>query len=139
MTGETPSEVETVEGTGEAGGRVPLGARAHDELRSLVERRERLDDEIADLLADRRELMKEVKTQGFDLGWFRELLRRRRMGSRDWAELDEGAEIYATATGGLERGLVDGGELGVPALPAPQLKIASKMAEADAWADGAIG
>lgn len=136
MTDE-PAELTALEG--EDADRVPLSGSAGDRLRSFIERIERLGAEIADLQADRRDVKKDCKYDGFDMDLVNEVLRRRAMDPMKRQKLDELMPMYQAAIGDVPRGMVDGGTLGQAALPGPSTAKLSKMAEADAWADGDIG
>jgi hypothetical protein len=59
MSGE---EIETVEGE-------DAGTPSHRLLQAFIARVERLDREIADLQADRRDVLKEAKAAGFRPSW----------------------------------------------------------------------
>lgn len=113
---------------------------SHWQLRVLVERIERLDDEIADIRADRKDVMAEAKATGFDLPALREVLRRRKLDPASRDQLDGLVGTYEAALGMSSRGTIDGGELTtVAALPAPSKALTKEqraLAEADAWADG---
>jgi uncharacterized protein (UPF0335 family) len=99
-------------------------------LRSLIERIERLDDEIADLRADRKDVIAEAKANGFDPKALREVIRRRKMEPDKLNELDALVDTYECALGGLGRGVVWGGDLRVQAaLPKPKATIRSRKAD----------
>lgn len=91
------------------------GLPAGDLLREIVRRAERLEDEIANLQADRREVLAEGKARGLDPKALREVLRRRKIEHRVRADLDAMVEIYESALGGTPRGMIEGGELRRPA------------------------
>jgi uncharacterized protein (UPF0335 family) len=80
-------------------------------LQQFVSRLERLADEIADLQADRRDVLAEAKANGFDPKALREVLRRRKMEPRLLAELDCLVAVYEEAVRGMPRGTMWGGEL----------------------------
>lgn len=71
----------------------------HALLKSYVERRERLEDEMAELRADRSELMKEVKSSGFDREIFEMVIRRRRLDKSIRDNIDTLLELYEEALG----------------------------------------
>lgn len=141
MNDDPPSQtadvepIETVEGEPHDG----LISSSHWQLRCLVERIERLDGEIAEIRADRADIRKEAKSNGFDLKALDWVLRRRKLEPQLLDQLDALVETYECALGTGRPGLVDGGDLGRLALPPPGLKLskdAKTIAEADAWADG---
>jgi uncharacterized protein (UPF0335 family) len=107
-------EIETVEGT-------RAGLPAPDLLRAFVLRLERLADEIKDLQADRREVMKEAEHAGFDGKALREILRRRKLDPQLLEQLDAMVACYEEALAPIGRGQVWGGELKPQAaLPPPK-------------------
>ena len=122
-------------------------SEAADTLRLLISRIERLDDEAAAIRDDRRDVLCEAETNGFDKKALREVIRRRRMAGRDRADLDGLVEVYESALGGVPRGMIDGGDLSPglgaqAALPAPDAPLSKKqlaLAEQLAWARGDIG
>lgn len=72
---------------------------AADELRSFIERLERLAEEKAGIMGDMKEVMAEAKGRGFDAKTIRKILRIR---SRDHSEMSEEAailELYCQALG----------------------------------------
>jgi uncharacterized protein (UPF0335 family) len=79
----------------------PLGnsiePSAAKRLRSLIERVERLDDERKSLGDDRKDVMAEAKSAGYDMKAFRELLRRRKKDPSEVEELDQLVETYERA------------------------------------------
>lgn len=70
-----------------------------DRLRLLVERVERIDEEIKGLRDDRRDVFAEARAVGFDLKTFRQVLARRRQAPADRAEADALLESYEAALG----------------------------------------
>ncbi len=75
------------------------GGIAADQLQSLVQRVERLEEEKANLLADIREVYAEAKSQGFDVKIMRQLIRLRKMEEHDYIEQEEILELYKRALG----------------------------------------
>src|SRR5499426_3797605 len=73
------------------------GGIAGDQLRSLLDRYGRLQDEIDELNDDKSELMKEVEGQGFDKKVFKIVFKRRRMGKDQCDEEDTLVELYERA------------------------------------------
>ena len=72
---------------------------AKDQLRSLIERIERLEEEKAALTADIREVYSEAKGQGFDTRIMRQVLRLRRLDRADRQEQEAVLDLYLSALG----------------------------------------
>jgi uncharacterized protein (UPF0335 family) len=73
-----------------------------DQLRSIVERIERLDEEIAGLNSDKSDVYKEAKGNGFDAKVIRKIVALRK---RDYAERQEEQailDLYLQALGMAE-------------------------------------
>lgn len=70
-----------------------------DRLRLLVERLERLDEEIKGLNDDKRDVYGEAKAVGYDVKILREILRLRRMAPDARAERDAILDTYRSALG----------------------------------------
>lgn len=75
------------------------GGIAADQLRSFIERIERLEEEKATLANDIREVFAEAKMTGFDTKTMRQVIKRRRMESADREEQDEILQLYEHALG----------------------------------------
>ena len=75
------------------------GGVAGERLRSLVERIERLEEEIAALNADVREVCAEAKTDGYDVKIMRQIIKLRKMDHADRAEQEEILALYKHALG----------------------------------------
>lgn len=67
---------------------------AADQLRSIVQRVERLEEEKAEVVEQIREVLREAKGEGFDPKILRVVLRRRKMKRHDRQELDQLLELY---------------------------------------------
>lgn len=76
-----------------------IESHEHKLLRSYVERRERLEDEMAALRADRGELMKAVKASGFDRDIFEMIIRRRKLDPYIRESIDSMVALYEEALG----------------------------------------
>ena len=74
-------------------------AFAKDQLRSLVERIERLEEEKTALLADIREIYSEAKGVGFDTKIIRQVVRLRRLDRADRQEQEAILDLYLAALG----------------------------------------
>jgi uncharacterized protein (UPF0335 family) len=72
---------------------------AKDQLRSLVERVERLEEEKAALAADIREIYSEAKGHGFDTKIMRQVVRLRRLDRADRQEQEAILDLYLSALG----------------------------------------
>jgi uncharacterized protein (UPF0335 family) len=72
-------------------------AFAKDQLRSFIERIERLEEERAALSADIREVYSEAKGVGFDTKIMRQVVRLRKLDKADYQEQEEILDLYLTA------------------------------------------
>lgn len=71
------------------------------QLRSVIERIEKLEEEIRDLNADKSDVFKEAKANGFDVAALRKIIAIRRQDPDKRAELDAVVETYMAALGML--------------------------------------
>jgi uncharacterized protein (UPF0335 family) len=74
-------------------------AFAKDQLRSLVERIERLEEERATLSVDIREIYSEAKGVGFDTRIIRQVVRLRKLDRADRQEQEAILDLYLSALG----------------------------------------
>jgi uncharacterized protein (UPF0335 family) len=72
---------------------------AAGQLKSLVERIERLEEEKAALGADIREVYAEAKGNGFDTKIIRQVIRMRRLDKADRQEQEAVLDLYLSALG----------------------------------------
>ena len=72
---------------------------AKDQLKSFIERVERLDEEKAALNADISEVYKEAKGNGFDTKIMRQVVRLRKMDATERQEHDAILDLYLSALG----------------------------------------
>ena len=72
---------------------------AKDQLKSLVERVERLEEEKTALAGDIREVYAEAKGNGFDTKIMRQVVRIRKMESHEREEQDALLALYLSALG----------------------------------------
>lgn len=72
---------------------------AKDQLRTLVERIERLEEEKAALANDIKEVYAEAKGNGFDTKAIRKIIRIRKMDATEREEQDAIMELYLSALG----------------------------------------
>lgn len=76
-----------------------VGGIAGDQLRSLIERVERLEEERRTIAADIKEIYAESKSFGFDTKIMRQLIRLRRMDKDDLDEQETLLDVYKRALG----------------------------------------
>jgi uncharacterized protein (UPF0335 family) len=74
-------------------------AFARDQLKSLIERIERLEEERAALSADIREIYSEAKSFGFDTKIIRQVVRLRKLDRADRQEQEAILDLYLSALG----------------------------------------
>jgi uncharacterized protein (UPF0335 family) len=72
---------------------------AKDQLKSLIERVERLEEEKSALGNDLKEVYAEAKGQGFDTKIMRQVVRIRKMESHEREERDALLDLYLSALG----------------------------------------
>lgn len=72
---------------------------AAGQLKSLIERIERLEEEKAALAADIREVYSEAKGLGFDTKIMRQVVRMRRLDKSERQELEAVLDLYLSALG----------------------------------------
>lgn len=70
---------------------------AGERLLSLVQRIERIDDEIKNLRADRSDVFAEAKSAGFDVPILRLILKRRKVDRETLEEMDDLLVAYERA------------------------------------------
>jgi uncharacterized protein (UPF0335 family) len=83
-------------------GMADVGGIAADQLRSLIERIERLEEEKAALGGDIRDIYAEAKGHGFDTKIMRQIVRLRKMDKADRQEQETLLDLYKQALGLLE-------------------------------------
>jgi len=76
-----------------------VGGIAADQLRSYIERIERLEEEKAALAADIKDVFDEAKGNGFDVKIMRQVLKLRKMDKDDLQEQEHLLELYKRAIG----------------------------------------
>lgn len=72
---------------------------AKDQLKSLVERIERLEEEKAALSNDIKEIYVEAKSNGYDVKAIRQIVRIRKKDAHEREEEDAIIELYLSALG----------------------------------------
>jgi len=77
---------------------------AGDRLRSLVERIERIEEEIKGLTDDKKDIFMEAKGEGFDVKILREVVRLRKQDKNERDERESLLDVYmhALETGGAQ-------------------------------------
>lgn len=70
-----------------------------DELRQFIERCERLDEEKKDIMEQRKEVLTEAKSRGYDTKVIRKLISIRRIEPAALAEENAVLELYKSALG----------------------------------------
>ncbi|HYH18205.1 MAG TPA: DUF2312 domain-containing protein [Azospirillum sp.] len=69
------------------------------QLRSIIERVERLEEEKKGLADDIRDIMAEAKGQGFDIKIIRQIIKLRKMDQSDRQEQETLLDLYKAALG----------------------------------------
>jgi len=77
------------------------GHNSNAQLKSIVERVERLDGEIKELRDDQGDIYREARGNGFDVKALREIIRVRKQSPADRAEREAILETYMQALGML--------------------------------------
>jgi uncharacterized protein (UPF0335 family) len=75
------------------------GAIDNKQLIAIIERIEKINEEISALGADTKEIYAEAKSAGFDPKYIRQMVRLRRMDPDELSENDELIKIYRDALG----------------------------------------
>ncbi|MEQ8748046.1 DUF2312 domain-containing protein [Pyruvatibacter sp.] len=75
------------------------GGVARDQLKSIVERIERLEEEKAALAGDIREVYAEAKGNGFDVKALRRVVRERKLDRAEFQEQEAIIDLYRSALG----------------------------------------
>jgi uncharacterized protein (UPF0335 family) len=70
---------------------------AGDQLRTIVERIEHVDEEIKELTEAKKEIFAEAKGNGFDVKVIREVIRVRKQDQKERDELETLLDIYLKA------------------------------------------
>jgi uncharacterized protein (UPF0335 family) len=76
-----------------------VGGIAGEQLKSYVERIERLEEEKRGLQDDIKDIYGEAKALGFDVKIMRQVIRLRKMANDDRREQEEILELYKAALG----------------------------------------
>lgn len=76
-----------------------FGGVAEDRLRSIVDRHERLEEEVKALRSDQKDILQEAKSAGFDLPALRQVIRLRKMEAQKLQDLDNMIDLYRRVLG----------------------------------------
>jgi uncharacterized protein (UPF0335 family) len=71
-----------------------------DQLRTIVERIEKIEEEIGELNEGKREIFQEAKGNGFDVKVIREIVRLRKQDQKEREEHESLLEVYLRAIKG---------------------------------------
>lgn len=77
------------------------GVSGH-QLKQVIEKIERLEEEKAELLSDIREVFAEAKGHGFDVKIMRQVIKMRKMDHQEREEQEELLTIYLNALNGTD-------------------------------------
>jgi len=77
----------------------PQGHNSKEQLRSIIERVERLDTEIKELRDDRGDIFSEAKGAGYDLPALRAIIKLRKQDANKVQEHDTLVDTYKQALG----------------------------------------
>ena len=75
------------------------GAIDNRQLVTLIERIEKINEEMAAFAADLKEIMAEAKSAGFDPKYIRQMVSLRKMDPDELSERDELVQMYRNALG----------------------------------------
>lgn len=81
--------------------KVRVGGIAADQLRGIIERVEKLEEEKSAIASDIRDVFAEAKGNGFDVKALRQILKLRRMDASERDEQDAVVTTYLRALGML--------------------------------------
>lgn len=73
---------------------------AGDQLRTIVERIEHIEEEIKELNEGKREIYQEAKSKGFDVKVLRDIVRLRKQDQKEREERETLLEVYLRAIKG---------------------------------------
>ena len=68
-----------------------------DQLKSIVERIEKLNEDMAGIKADIKEIYKEAKDAGYDVKTLKDIIKLRKKDKDEIQELDELTKLYRSA------------------------------------------
>jgi uncharacterized protein (UPF0335 family) len=79
------------------------GEIAGDQLRTIVERIEHVEEEIKELAEAKKEIYAEAKSNGFDVKIIREVIRLRKLDQKERDEQESLLDIYMQAIKGASK------------------------------------
>ncbi|AKK20622.1 DUF2312 domain-containing protein [Candidatus Liberibacter africanus] len=71
----------------------------HDQLRTVIERLERLEEEKKLIAENIKDIYNEAKTTGFDVKAIRKILSLRKKDEKQWMEEEQILDVYLRALG----------------------------------------
>lgn len=89
------------EALAEAAETLVLNGTAQSQLRTIIERIERLNEDKAGIMADLKEVFSEAKGNGFDTKILRKVVRLRQQDKAKLSEEEALIDLYLSAIGGL--------------------------------------
>jgi uncharacterized protein (UPF0335 family) len=78
-----------------------LNGTAQTQLKTIIERIERLEEDKAAIMADQKEIFAEAKGNGFDVKVIRKVIRLRKQDRAKRLEEEAILDLYLSAIGGL--------------------------------------
>jgi uncharacterized protein (UPF0335 family) len=78
-----------------------LNGTAQTQLKTIIERIERLEEDKAAIMADQKEIFAEAKGNGFDVKIIRKVIRLRKQDRAKRLEEEAILDLYLSAIGGL--------------------------------------
>lgn len=76
-----------------------VGNIAADQLRSIIERVERLEEDKANIAADVRDVYAEAKANGYDVKALKEIVKLRKLDTHERDEQEHTLDLYKRAMG----------------------------------------
>ena len=76
-----------------------ISDNSNGQLRSIIERIERIEEEVKSLNGDKREIYAEAKSNGYDPRAIRELIKERKQDQSKRGEIEAIKDIYRNALG----------------------------------------
>lgn len=76
---------------------MPMEQTQKDQLKSIVERVEKLNEDMAAIKADIKEVYKDAKGEGFDVKTLKDIIKMRKKDKDELAEVDELVKLYRSA------------------------------------------
>lgn len=76
---------------------MPMEQTQKEQLKSIVERVEKLNEDMAAIKADIKEVYKDAKGEGFDVKTLKDIIKMRKKDKDELAEVDELVKLYRSA------------------------------------------